>query len=141
MKKPTSYPRVRRGGAAVEAALLLPLFIVLLSAILDYGYYFFIASSATQAVRNGVRMGVTKDNVSTMEQLAADHAVEAMENFNLTCKTSLGCKLTHKHKSLTYSGDTFQTYQLSMERPFIAPMGMVPSPKYHYISYTMRYEF
>ena len=137
------HPRLKRkrGGAAVEAALLLPIFIMLLSAILDYGYYFFIASSATQAVRNGVRMAVTKDTVGTMESLAAAHATEAMENFNLTCKVSLGCKLTHSHKTLTYSGESFTTYRLSMERPFEAPMGMVPVPKYHYVSYTMRYEF
>ena len=131
----------KRGGAAVEFALLLPIFITLLSAILDYGMYFYVSSSATQAVRNGVRMAVTKADKVSMETVASEHAKEALGTFNVTCLAVEGCKFLHKHKKVNYSGDSFFTYQLTLTRPFIAPMGMVPSPKWHTIAYTMRYEY
>lgn len=136
------FRKHQRGGAAVEFALILPIFVMLLSAILDYGMYFYVASSATQSVRNGVRMAVTKRNKADMENLGANLARDTLaNNFNIPCVFADGCKFSHNHRTLTYGGDNFLTYELTMDRPFIAPMGIVPVPKSHRISYTMRYEF
>jgi Flp pilus assembly protein TadG len=47
------------GAAAVEFGLLLPLLIAMISAIIDYGYIFFIQNNLTNAVREGARAGIT----------------------------------------------------------------------------------
>ena len=54
----TSRPRRKgrkRGSVLVEFALTLPLFFVLIIGMLEYGYWFYIALSATSAAREGAR--------------------------------------------------------------------------------------
>jgi Flp pilus assembly protein TadG len=46
-----------RGAAAVEFALLLPLFLTLVLGAIDWGYYFFVDLIATNAAREGARAG------------------------------------------------------------------------------------
>ena len=144
--------RDKRGGAAVEFALVLPLFVFLMSAILDYGYYFYIQNYLTNAVRNGVRMGVTKrganlaDQQAQMHNLACQHAKDALVlSFGLECKGSGSgldlCPCTARHSTATYSSESWYMYQLTITRAFQPPMGMVPVPKYNAYSYTMRYEY
>jgi len=48
-----------RGGAAVEFALVLPIFLALLFAMIDYGWYFYQRFTLAMAIRDGVRYGVT----------------------------------------------------------------------------------
>jgi Flp pilus assembly protein TadG len=45
----------QRGGALVEFAITLPLFMLMIIGMLEYGYYFYIANSATAAAREGAR--------------------------------------------------------------------------------------
>ncbi len=51
--------KTRRGVAAVEFALVLPLFIFLLLATVDYGWFFMIELATTNAVREGARAATT----------------------------------------------------------------------------------
>ena len=51
--------KTRRGVAAVEFALILPLFIFLLLAIVDYGWFFMIELATTNAAREGARAATT----------------------------------------------------------------------------------
>ncbi|SRR6266700_2176619 len=60
----TSQPPARRrsrdsqrGAAAVEFALVLPLFLALLMGTIDYGYYFFSDQIVINAAREGARAG------------------------------------------------------------------------------------
>jgi len=46
-----------RGAAAVEFALVLPLFLALLMGTIDYGYFFFTDQIVTNAAREGARAG------------------------------------------------------------------------------------
>jgi Flp pilus assembly protein TadG len=55
---PFSGRRLRkrqRGSTLVEFALTLPLFFVLVIGMLEYGYWFYVAVSATSAAREGAR--------------------------------------------------------------------------------------
>lgn len=53
---PSAAKRARqRGGALVEFAITLPLFMLMIVGMLEYGYYFYIANSATAAAREGAR--------------------------------------------------------------------------------------
>jgi hypothetical protein len=48
-----------RGGAAVEFALVLPIFLAVLFAMIDYGWFFYQRFTLAAAIRDGVRYGVT----------------------------------------------------------------------------------
>ncbi len=48
-----------RGGAAVEFALVLPIFLAMLFGMIDYGWYFYQRFTLAMAIRDGVRYGVT----------------------------------------------------------------------------------
>jgi Flp pilus assembly protein TadG len=47
------------GGAAIEFALILPLFLAILFGIIDYGWYFYQRYALVAAIRDGVRYGAT----------------------------------------------------------------------------------
>ena len=47
----------RRGGSAIEFALLLPVFLVLVGGIIEFGWHFFVQSGASWALRSGCRAG------------------------------------------------------------------------------------
>jgi Flp pilus assembly protein TadG len=50
-----SKMRRERGAAAVELALLLPVLTVILLAVMEFGYAFFIQASVANAARVGIR--------------------------------------------------------------------------------------
>jgi Flp pilus assembly protein TadG len=50
-----SRPNHERGAAAVEFALLLPILMMILLAIIEFGYAFFIQASVAGAARVGMR--------------------------------------------------------------------------------------
>jgi len=60
-----------RGAAAVEFALVLPLFLWLVLGTIDFGYYFFVSEIVTNAAREGARAG------SVLDPNTADTAVKA----------------------------------------------------------------
>ncbi len=51
----------RRALALVETAIVLPLILLLLFGILEYGWLFLRAQQITHAARHGARIGVTAD--------------------------------------------------------------------------------
>jgi Flp pilus assembly protein TadG len=79
--------RAERGAAAVEFALVMPILLLLLSAILIYGMLFAqdlsLSNSARQAARSGVVAGATcggikhsaQDNASTIGMSGSDTTV------------------------------------------------------------------
>jgi Flp pilus assembly protein TadG len=62
--------RDERGVAAVEFALILPVLVLLLMAILDWGYYFYMAETVVNAAREGARVGVIQSTESAAETQA-----------------------------------------------------------------------
>jgi Flp pilus assembly protein TadG len=58
----TRFKNARRGqhgGAAVEFALVLPVFVAVLFGMVDYGWYFYQKFTMASAIREGVRLGAT----------------------------------------------------------------------------------
>jgi len=56
-----SKRRNQRGAAAVEFALVLPIFIALVFGIIQYGFYFWTAETANSAAREAARRVVVGD--------------------------------------------------------------------------------
>ena len=54
---PTSRRRAGRGQTLVEFALVFPIFILLLFAVIDGGRYIFLSSALSNAAREGARLG------------------------------------------------------------------------------------
>ncbi|MCC6497785.1 MAG: pilus assembly protein [Propionibacteriaceae bacterium] len=73
----TGFKR-ERGAAAVEFALLLPLLMMLLLAIMEFGYAFFIQATVAGAARVGVRHYVVNYN-SNDPTTAANASATAIE--------------------------------------------------------------
>jgi Flp pilus assembly protein TadG len=54
----------RRGGTAVEFALVLPLFAMLMLSIIDFGHYFFIEHTVQYATREGTRLALVGGQIN-----------------------------------------------------------------------------
>ena len=66
--------RKREGAAALEFALVLPLLVILLFGIIDFGYLMFTVSTMNNAAREGARRGAVESvpaNVETNARTAA----------------------------------------------------------------------
>ena len=55
-----SIPARKRGVSAVEAALLMPLVVIVLFALLEYGWMFLKANQIQAAARHGARVGAVE---------------------------------------------------------------------------------
>ena len=74
---------LRRGGAAIEFALVLPILVALLFGIMEYGWLFLQQSNLIAAVREGTRVGVTyaKDDTPDPTTAAEARVAEALESY------------------------------------------------------------
>ena len=68
----------QRGAVAVETVLVLPILLLLVFGIIEFGFVFNAQMSLTQAVREGVRVGaIGDDDVATKEGLMETRLDEA----------------------------------------------------------------
>lgn len=66
--------RPRRGANAIEFALILPVLLVLLTGIMDYGYAYAVRNAANAAARAGARAGALTAQVEGPDVAATDAA-------------------------------------------------------------------
>jgi Flp pilus assembly protein TadG len=72
--------RREHGGAAVEFALVLPIFVAVMFGMIDYGWYFYLKFSFASAVREGVRYGATfRDDVVAGSKPDVEAQAEAVK--------------------------------------------------------------
>jgi Flp pilus assembly protein TadG len=65
------FLRAERGAAAVEFAIVVPVLLTLILAIIDFGRLMFITASLTSAVRDGARVAVVQVDPTAGASLAA----------------------------------------------------------------------
>jgi Flp pilus assembly protein TadG len=112
----------RRGAAAVEFALTLPILLAVGSAVLDYAWYLNQAADVLSAVREGTRYGATiaQDDDPTVVAVARTHV--ALANYNLSCsdpacvEASLG------------EVEGMTTVEVRAEITYTPVIGLVPTP-------------
>ena len=77
--RPTPSSACRSGAAAVELAMVTPIFLLLLSGIIEFGQVFRIEHSLSNAARRGAR-AATVDGVTTeqVESKVIDHCIALM---------------------------------------------------------------
>lgn len=64
-----------RGASAVEFALILPLLLSVVFAIIDFGWWFFTDMHVTNAARDGARKGAVSDGTNTADAEARAEVV------------------------------------------------------------------
>jgi len=67
----------QRGAAAVEFALVLPLFLTLVLGAIDWGYFFFVDQIVTNCAREGARAGTVLAPRPTSTAAQAEAAAKA----------------------------------------------------------------
>lgn len=118
------------GAAAVEFGLVLPLLMLILLGVLDYGYVYFVRLSMTNAAREGARVGVTRQ-ASTAQTAAENAATTYLNNSGIS-----GASV-----SATTPSDSAPTVQVTVTiDPFNALVGFVPTPNKMSVSAAMRWE-
>ncbi len=123
------------GGAAIEFALILPVFIALLSGVLDFGWVFFQQTNLQAAVREGARLGVMKATTATPDPLAT--ATTRVD----TALTDYKFATAGRTVTAAYSGAS-PNLLLSVKAvvPFHPLIGLTPTPATLTSSLTMLVE-
>jgi len=127
----------RRGAAAVEFALTLPLYLVLIGAVFEYGWYLNQLTSVVHSAREGVRYAVTIDQDDNPETEAVNQTTAVLEGLGIDCSGGASCSITGT-TSTAGSVDTL-TVNVSVEYDPIAA-GLIPSPPTLQTSFTMALE-
>lgn len=122
--------RGRRGAAAVEFALWMPILLVLFAGVVDLSRYMSSQQGLTRAARDGARYGITVVKSPTGTTQATPAQIEAegekqalyvLEESGMPCTT--GCTINGT-VFVTASGRRMLTVAVS--RPFTPLMGMIP---------------
>lgn len=103
--------RDSKGAAAVEFALVLPILLVLVLGIIEFGYLAYANASAAGAAREGARVMALTDNEAAARATAADYFVMSGVTPEITVKAcgfdssvsteSVQVRVAYKYGSLT----------------------------------------
>ena len=88
LKRSTGHSRKREDGQAlVEFALVIPIFLLVLFAIVDFGMAFHAWITVTNSAREGARIGSVHAPAATIEQRVRD-TTDTLDQGNLTVSVS-----------------------------------------------------
>lgn len=71
------FKRQRRGSHAIEFALMMPILVTVVGAMVDYGVFMMERSAMVQAVQHGARIGAMTELDVDPAQMAIDQATAA----------------------------------------------------------------
>lgn len=117
----------RRGSAAIEFALTLPVLITLMLAVLEYGWVFFQQSSVVNAVRDGTRVAVQAPDYSCVEEVANAQTRAVLARFGLDCDSIPDCDII---TDLNPYDDTADTLTVKVSIPYEPLTGLIPVPNH-----------
>ncbi len=86
---PGRHPSARRGGNAIEFALCLPLWVLIVAAIMDFGWIFYGQTTLDAAATIGCREGALMDpgegdvNISDIEERTTLRMLAVLSSFGL----------------------------------------------------------
>lgn len=123
----------QRGAAAVEFALVMPLFAAILFGIMEYGWVFYQQFNVAAAVRDGLRVGVTVSQTATPDPRSS---AQSRTQADLDVAHIAGATITP-----LYSGSSpTKLLTLTVVAPYHPLIGLVPTPAHLRYSMTMMLE-
>jgi len=127
--------KYRRGASAIEFALTLPVIVVVLAGILEYGWYLFQLSNVVHALRDGTRIGVTvpRADETGAAARAETHARTVLDGLGVPCTDGGGCIVT---ATIAASGDV-DTLTMAVEVDYEPIVGLLPTPSQLHGTFTM----
>lgn len=131
------HTHARRGAAAVEFALTLPIYLVMIGAVFEYGWYLNQLTSVVHSAREGVRYAVTIDQDDNPETEAINQTTAVLEGLGIDCSGGSSCTITAT-TSGAGSVDTLTISVLVDYTPIAA--GLIPAPSTLQTNYTMALE-
>jgi hypothetical protein len=124
----------RHAAVTAEFALTLPVLIMLLAGVLDYGWFFFVQAGVQSAAADAVRMGVDAAGGVDPGALAEAAAGEVLEDAGLPCLGA--CTITGSIASEA----GYRLLRVVVDRPFEPMVGLVPSPAANHAACAMLLE-
>jgi Flp pilus assembly protein TadG len=121
-------PDAQSGAAAVEFALVLPIFLAVLFGMIDFGWYYYQRFTLAAAVRDGIRFGVTvavSQDPWTTGQLRAKSDL-ALPGSPINSATPTWGPSTGKISTMAGQPIPNQFLTLSATMPFTPLVGFVP---------------
>ena len=119
--------RCRTGSNAIEFALTVPLFVLIVTAIMEFGWMFFVRSTVIHAVRDGCRAGavIPFGEVPSPSDVAQERMMDFLGGYSIDCRGSEErCGI-----SVTTSGASpYETMNCSLDIAYQPLVGMIPAP-------------
>lgn len=128
--------RSRRGVAATEFALTLPIFLLLVGGIMDVSWLIITKTSLVQAARDGVRRAVPLSLSDDPISMAEDHASYVLGELGVLCDDTVSCEI---EASIEESGGLFML-TIDIARDYEPLMGLVELDTQLDASFTMLLE-
>ncbi|MFT5679820.1 MAG: putative membrane protein [Myxococcota bacterium] len=88
-----STRRPRRGHAHIEFALVLPVLLIFIYGIMEYGWMFFQRTAVQEAARQGCRSGATMSPDLDYNAVVQERALEALASLSVDCDR-VNCTVT-----------------------------------------------
>jgi Flp pilus assembly protein TadG len=117
--------RDRRGSAAVEFALMLPVVMLISSAVLDYSWYLHRSADVLTAVRDGVRFGATVTQTADPTSEAIDRTTTSLGDMGITCGSGTDCDVSAELDAV--SG--MVVLRVTSRVDYTPIIGLVPTPE------------
>jgi Flp pilus assembly protein TadG len=112
----------RRGGPAVELALTLPVFILFLGGVLDYGWFFYHKASMDNAIHVACRAGAVVDpqreNPMDTAQVKLEERLAATGTPCVSCTMNFDLVGAYPNRSMS----------CQIQQSFTDIIGLVPTP-------------
>lgn len=129
--------RARRGSNLIEFALILPIFVFLMVAIMDFSWFFYIRSTVVNAVRDGCRAGAVISPTENPTAVAEAEMRDFLANWGSDCNNA-GTNCVFNISSSGSSPE--ERLNCSIEIGFTPLVGIVPMPESTYAAATVHFE-
>ena len=90
MSSTAFHTRASKGTTVVEFALVLPIFALLLCAIIEFGYYFFVEHTIQFATREGTRIALVGATMSGLPPTAQNREAAIVQTIQSNASTVAG---------------------------------------------------
>ena len=114
----------QRGVALAEFAIVLPLFLTILLGMIDYGYYFYVAVSASNAAREGARQ-CTLVSLGACGNCTPTAAITYMDTIGKGGQTTATATCTNTGGTLMYTVNV--TVDIPTITGYLTSLGLMPA--------------